>query len=374
MKRYITYGEFQKHLKEYYQKNGERLQFREMMGKLYCQGILSETPLPGIPSNWMIDDMSDSELNDLIDTLPFTVNINAADPTYVVEADIIPNARDIFIIRHPRYTKQLLHRHNYFEINYVSSGSCTFVFEDSSRVLRENELCMVAPGSLHDLIISDESTVLCIMLRKSTFNKTFLPILSRKDLLSQFFRTFLLSSTNKNYLLFFCERKKWIRQILFNAMAECYKTDAYSNACCINWLNQFFTYLLRNYSKTIQFYDYQMGSEFSLVLQYIQHNYRNLTLSALAEFFHYSEPYLCTLIKQNTGQNFTDLVKDLRLSDAVDYLTNTDMRISEIAEKIGYNSSDHFSRVFRSRYHVSPQQYRKEHETDNAPLVPFLGS
>ncbi len=374
MKRYITYGEFQKHLKEYYQKNGERLQFREMMGKLYCQGILSETPLPGIPSNRMIDDMGDRELNDLIDTLPFTVNINATDPTYVVEADIIPNARDIFIIRHPRYTKQLLHRHNYFEINYVSSGSCTFVFEDSSRVLRENELCMIAPGSLHDLIISDESTVLCIMLRKSTFNKTFLPILSRKDLLSQFFRTFLLSSTNKNYLLFFCERKKWIRQILFNAMAECYKTDAYSNSCCINWLNQLFTYLLRNYSKTIQFYDYQMGSEFSLVLQYIQHNYRNLTLSALAEFFHYSEPYLCTLIKQNTGQNFTDLVKDLRLSDAVDYLTNTDMRISEIAEKIGYHSSDHFSRVFRSRYHVSPQQYRKEHETDNAPLVPFLGS
>ena len=39
-------------------------------------------------------------------------------------------------------------------------------------------------------------------------------------------------------------------------------------------------------------------------LQYIQHNYQTLTLASLAEFFHYSEPHLSTLIKQNTGKNF----------------------------------------------------------------------
>jgi AraC-like DNA-binding protein len=49
----------------------------------------------------------------------------------------------------------------------------------------------------------------------------------------------------------------------------------------------------------------------------------------------------------------------MRLSDATDYLRNTDMKISEIAKQIGYNSADHFSRVFKAEYHMSPQEYRK---------------
>ena len=42
-------------------------------------------------------------------------------------------------------------------------------------------------------------------------------------------------------------------------------------------MNLLFSTLLRNYSETLQFYNYQMGSDFSLVLQYIQHNYQTLS-------------------------------------------------------------------------------------------------
>ncbi|MFW2551484.1 hypothetical protein ACN2AP_30025, partial [Klebsiella pneumoniae] len=89
----------------------------------------------------------------------------------------------------------------------------------------------------------------------------------------------------------------------------------------------FFAEVLRSYSQTLRFYNYQMGTDFSLVLQYIQHNYRTLTLSSLAELFHYSEPHLCTLIRQNTGFTFTELIKKLRLSDATNYLLKTDLKI-----------------------------------------------
>jgi AraC-like DNA-binding protein len=39
------------------------------------------------------------------------------------------------------------------------------------------------------------------------------------------------------------------------------------------------------------------------------------------------------------------------------------MKISEIAECVGYNSADHFSRIFRSEYQMSPQEYRKKHQS-----------
>lgn len=368
---YITYGEFQQHMKDYFFRTGSRMQFPEMADYLYRKGLLSETPPDPMLTSEMFGDMDDDAFNKIIDQLPLELNPQIAITPKVKESDIFPNSGDVFIIRHPRYTRPAPHIHNYFEINYVASGSCTFVFEKSKRTMQEGELCIIAPSSEHDLVIDDDSTVFCIMLRKSTFDTTFFSLLSRKDLLSYFFRTILQDDSHANYLLFFSENNKWLKQIIHNAMGESYKNDSYSNACCISWINLLFSNLLRNYSKTLQFYDYQMGADFSLVLQYIQHNYQTVTLASLAELFHYSEPHLCTLIKQNTGHTFTGLIKRLRLAEAIDYLTNTNLKIGEIAEKVGYNSADHFSRVFRSTYKMSPQEYRKQNSHTEEAFVPF---
>ena len=368
---YITYGEFQQHMKDYFFRTGSRMQFPEMADYLYRKGLLSETPPDPMLTSEMFGDMDDDAFNKIIDQLPLELNPQIPITPKVKETDIFPNSGDVFIIRHPRYTRPTPHIHNYFEINYVASGSCTFVFEKNKRTMQEGELCIIAPSSEHDLVIDDDSTVFCIMLRKSTFDTTFFSLLSRKDLLSYFFRTILQDDSHANYLLFFSENNKWLKQIIHNAMGESYKNDSYSNACCISWINLLFSNLLRNYSKTLQFYDYQMGADFSLVLQYIQHNYQTVTLASLAELFHYSEPHLCTLIKQNTGHTFTGLIKRLRLAEAIDYLTNTNLKIGEIAEKVGYNSADHFSRVFRSTYKMSPQEYRKQNSHTEEAFVPF---
>ena len=59
------------------------------------------------------------------------------------------------------------------------------------------------------------------------------------------------------------------------------------------------------------------------------------------------------------------------MAEAVDYLTNTNLKISEIAERVGYNSADHFSRVFRKTYNMSPLEYRKEHSNTEETFIPF---
>lgn len=369
---YITYGEFQQNMKDYYKRTGGRLQFTEMTDYLYKKGLLRDSCTQGNPAG-LYEDMTDDEFNEVIDSLNLTLTPTLGAPlaVEVTETDIIPPARDVFIIRHPRYTRPQSHRHNYFEINYVARGQCTFTFENNNRMMSEGELCIIAPSSRHDVIIMDDSTIFTIMIRKSTFETTFFSLLSQKDLLSYFFRTILQDQSHANYLLFFAADNQWIKKIIRNLMGEGNRKDSYSNNCCISWVNLLFSTLLRKYSDTIQFYNYQMGSDFSLVLQYIQHNYQTLTLSSLAGLFHYSEPHLCTRIKQNTGYTFTELIKRLRLSDAVDYLTNTNIKISEIAEHIGYNSADHFSRVFRTTYLMSPQEYRKVNKTSESEFLPF---
>ncbi|MCI6998257.1 MAG: AraC family transcriptional regulator [Eubacterium sp.] len=369
---YMTYGEFQAHMKAYYQRTGNRMQFPEMSEYLYKKGLLHEQiPLPVLKDDY--DHMTDEEFDHVIDSLPLKLELYDGAPLAfrVSENDLIPNLRDVFVIRHPRYTRPNTHIHNYFEINFVAQGQGKFIFEKEERIMHEGELCIIAPSSRHDFLIEDDSTVFTICIRQSTFDTTFFSLMSRKDLLSYFFRTILQGNHHANYLLFFTKQNRLLNRYIRNMMIESSKQDIYSNTCCISYVNLMFSTLLRNYSQTIQFYNYQMGADFSLVLQYIQHNYQTLTLSSLAELFHYSEPHLCTLIKQNTGFTFTDLIKRLRLADATDYLLNTNLKISEIAERIGYNSADHFSRIFRTTYKISPQEYRKQNQSTDTAFVPF---
>lgn len=117
--------------------------------------------------------------------------------------------------------------------------------------------------------------------------------------------------------------------------------------------------ILRNYSESVQFHNYDLSTDFNLIMKYIQYNYHQITLESLATFFHYSKSNLSLLIKKNTGVNFIDLITNLKMSNASDLLKNTDISIDKISRQVGYNSSDHFSRTFKKHYNCSPQQYRK---------------
>lgn len=365
---YITYSEFQKQLTNYYHQTGQRIQFNEMTDYLYRKDLLKPSiEMPNL--NNIFDYMSDEEFEKIVDSFVLSLTPQAPSRSSVVEGDIIPPKRDVFIIRHPKFTRPHPHTHNFFEIDYVVKGSCQFTFEEETSILQEGEICIISPSSKHDILIEDESIVYTILLRKSTFDTTFFSLLSGKDLLSYFFRKILQDDTTPNYLLFKTGTSEELKPFIRNAMIECQRFDNYSNHCCINWVNLMFSAILRNYSESMQFHNYQISSDFSVILLYIQQHYQDLSLSNLAEEFHYSEPYLSTIIKENTGYNFTDLVRRLRMAHAVEYLENSSQKVSEIATLVGYNSTDHFSRVFRSTYKVSPAQYRKQFSQSEEPLI-----
>lgn len=369
---FTNFGDLQQELISYYQATGQRLQFTEAVDELYRKGKLSETP-PSAEHNRMIfGHMQLNEFSKIVDSITIPVTPSSGLTERVNEDDIIPLLRDVFIIRHSRYTRPYLHCHNYVELDYVVEGNCTLHFEDEKgRTMQAGELCIIAPYSNHDIEITDESTVYCIMLRRSTFETSFFSLLLRNDVLSLFFRMTLEEESSPNYIIFRTDNLQWMQTLLQNAMLECHKTDEYSNVCCISFINIMLACLLRSSSETPQLHSNYGGRDFSSVLRYIQQNYRTLTLTELAEHFHYSKPHLCTIIKQNTGVSFTDLVKRIRMSRATDYLLNTNRSVSDIAEAVGYHSSDHFSRVFRTTHGMSPQEYRKQNTEQADRFIPF---
>lgn len=368
---YISCGVFQQQLKEHWEKTGTRYEFWEMMNILYQRGLLSNEPPALYVPKQPLGEMTIEEMERFIDSLTLMANTDSKDPSRVTESDIFPLATDVFIIRHPRYTRKLPHVHNYFELNYVMHGSCTFYFNDTPKTLHTGDVCIISAGAQHAVVIDDDSLVFTVMLRKSTFTKTYLSLLNNNDLFSHFFYASLSDAENGNYVQFSCPPSRGLQSLFINAMVECYHSDIYSNVCCVSMINEMFVYMMRNRSENVDMFNRHINSEFAPVMQYIQDHYQSLTLSELAAHFHYSVPYLCTIIKQRTGKNFSEVVKELRLGDATGYLINTNMKVHEIAEKVGYNSTDHFSRTFRAQYHMSPQAYRKQFAEENDTFAPF---
>jgi len=365
---YTTSGSVQKILKDSYINEGIKRNFFYVINKLHRQNLCLTT-MPNLPTQKHWSGLSDYEFVDMLNKLPIPaskfIGNNRSDD--IEENDFLPEGRDVFAYQHFNFINNEPHTQHYFEICYVYKGNCIIQFEHEVLTLQEGELFIVAPNSLHDFIVDNaESIVIGILIRQSTFEESFFHMLSQQDLLSGFFRNILYRRPTSNYLLFYTDNTDDIHSIIKNILMECYTEEKYFNNCSIAWISILFSYLLRNYSQTIRFYNYDStNTKLPLILQYIQHNYKNLKLHSLAEYFHYSDAHMSTLIKHNTGMNFISLINKLKISKAVEYLENTEITISEIAEYVGFNSADHFSRTFKKHHDISPKQYRILHQNNS---------
>ncbi|WP_168120590.1 AraC family transcriptional regulator [Paenibacillus sp. HB172176] len=100
------------------------------------------------------------------------------------------------------------------------------------------------------------------------------------------------------------------------------------------------------------------------IIHYIHQHYEDeLPLSDLAARFSLSVSRISEVIKETTGQNFLQLLNDLRVRQACSLLVSTDMSVSEIALEVGYGSYTTFSRIFREKKKLSPKDYRKQKQT-----------
>jgi AraC-like DNA-binding protein/ligand-binding sensor protein len=89
-----------------------------------------------------------------------------------------------------------------------------------------------------------------------------------------------------------------------------------------------------------------------------EHQTEDLSLEQVAKAVNTSTFYFCKRFKQATGLTFTDYLSRLRIEKAKNLLLNPNLRISEIAYEVGFQSLTHFNRVFRKIAGQSPTHYR----------------
>ncbi|PRX61563.1 helix-turn-helix protein [Cohnella sp. SGD-V74] len=100
------------------------------------------------------------------------------------------------------------------------------------------------------------------------------------------------------------------------------------------------------------------------VIQYMQNHYmKDISLDSCAEQINIPSYTLSKTFKQVTGLNFIEYLTGIRIEKAKEFLQSTDLRINDVAERVGYQPT-YFNRIFKKLEGITPSQYREKNQLD----------
>lgn len=114
-------------------------------------------------------------------------------------------------------------------------------------------------------------------------------------------------------------------------------------------------------AKEMQINETQKYSKIVLeIMRYVRKNYSyDLSLELIGDLFHMNGVYLGQVFKKETGTTLLKFITNTRIDAAKHFLEEGTYTISEVAEKVGYKTSQYFSQIFSKSVGMTPQEYRK---------------
>lgn len=97
--------------------------------------------------------------------------------------------------------------------------------------------------------------------------------------------------------------------------------------------------------------------------QYVgAHLAEDVSVTALADHFHFSREYIMRIFKKEEGVTILQYINDLRIRKAQELLTRGETQVQDIAAQTGFGGSGQFIRFFKSRTGMTPQAYRENRQ------------
>lgn len=268
----------------------------------------------------------------------------------------------ILTMRHNRYSPPIVHDHTFFELIYVYDGACEQTISGSKHSLSLGDICIIPPGIRHSIGVFDNSIVFNCLIRKSTLHNIFFNFLSNPNILTAFFLNNIYSENGNDYIIFHTGSDYEIGRGFLYMYWESVNQSLYWDQMISYTLMLVFGLLIRNYEKSIDVPTFTQKADVQrfALLQFIQDNFANVTLDQIAEKFHYTPEYTSRLIKSTTGRSFTQIVQQVRLEKAQVLLQDTNLSVANIANQVGYETTEYFIRIFKKQMHMTPTEYRRK--------------
>lgn len=261
------------------------------------------------------------------------------------------------IRRTTKYEMPSYHMHDDYEIFYLIEGERKYFINDTIYKISSGNLILIDMNEIHK---TDDFSDYCheriVLNFTSTLLSQFFSTINKLNLFSCFkskHRVLPLSFKYKNNI-----------EAILNKLLEINDSKNPSKDFYIKILICELLIIINDFIGDFKLKDYNstqaINPKVSQVIRYINENfYQTITLSSVAKEFYISPFYLSKLFKQTTNFTFVEYLNSIRIRNSKELLKNTNYKIIDIAEKVGFSNNTHFTRVFKIIVGMSPMKFRK---------------
>ncbi|MDF2720756.1 MAG: hypothetical protein K0Q59_431 [Paenibacillus sp.] len=252
------------------------------------------------------------------------------------------------------------HSHNFHHLLYVTGGSGTMVAEGVSYTMRENDMYIVAPGTSHSFV-SDPASPLCTLEVKTLVNnlqlETYMAQLPFKMIVPHVKLKLIMEAMLEEAVHGRPQYKEIITvqfmELVMNLL-RFWRMEEQRGGTCADRLES------GEGKPHLQIGKAGEGEDVaSLVLNYFHEHYeRKIVLKDVARRFMVSDAHLCRAFVERYEIPPMQYLNNWRLKKAKELLANTELSITEISAKVGFQSVHYLSRRFTAKEQMTPLQYR----------------
>ena len=239
----------------------------------------------------------------------------------------------------------VMHNHvDFYEIILILSGEWEHTIYGNTSTIFPGTLLFLYPGSTHQLFTNTpQSTHFVLSVEKSHFEKTIFGVFPR--LKPEDFSNFWTGTISN-------EKLKYIEQTLHHLPKDPKKRYALSVEFLFLTVSEFL------YQDDVADYVRCVKDITKKLDRFI---YLNLSINEICAFYPYSPSVLLQYFKKITGKTMIEYKSCQKMKYAALLLSERDIKIIDIANRLQYNSLSYFLSTFKKTYGMTPSQYRKKH-------------
>lgn len=258
-----------------------------------------------------------------------------------------------------------MHSHEYMELFYIIEGEYRQKILGNEFTFHKGELCLIDKNCLHqELLDGTSAKVLFLGITNVMFNDIMERKIATERIASFLNMALLEQKTLQQYLHFQPQSgaEKQMEEIIVSMILELKRHDVATPFICQGILLRLFWVLSTQYEFSLS---KKMKKKvkwimFEEITEYMRKHLRDMSITRLAEEFHFQEDYFNRFIKEQTGLTYTEYLQSLRLQRAENLLQNTDYTIDKIVKDVGYKNKGYFYKIFIERYGITPAQFRRK--------------
>ena len=273
------------------------------------------------------------------------------------------NYNNIFIDNHYPQILRLFHNYNNpgwtynyhlhkdaTEIVYIANGKATYTIDMESHTLKKGQLLIMERGVLHSISSNEDDPVdawTCIIS-----NYHIKDFKEKNKMLN--FNTYHILDTGIH--------EKFIKSLMEELYTLCLKENESSFFICDLMATTLISLIYELLPKNKELTHSKKTSFVRDILVYISEHYsEQITLKQLSEEFHMSAGHISHSFTKEYGISPINYSIDLKIGEAKLLLLHTDDSLTSIANKVGYENVNHFSKLFTKRVKYSPLEFRELH-------------